>query len=1295
MKRVDNVTCNSMNNIPCHASITMETSSVGNENKNAKIEAGTSENWKNKLVHVQMHAVTGNWSADPVVPGMPNTGGLSQPDDSLVLINCFDIATPDEITLSVTISSLNGSEELEPRTVVDTGAGRSYLLAPESKLKRLPLSPLTGTWIVQFADNYCQTVSHGLRGFVTVHALDMENDFRKECTLLVLKTKDESQGMQMLIGRDLIDEFHMQLDGTTKAWINGRLVYEAGDLVTTHVEDQVYMLQGTQRIQLDLDLGFTDEQEVLFESYDLVGVETRTDKPLQIEFVPDDRAVMGRPVISIPWLGDQRPSVDFESCYIRDKKVTKRLTPEERALYVSAVEQLVVGGFAVEIPDTFKTEGHFIAVRPVFKADRSSTKCRLCLDARGLNKLMATGPQVGIKMLTALLLFRSAPLAATFDLTKAFWQVLLRPEEQKYFSTVVLGKRYRFTRMIFGGNFSPSGLESSILEMKRRALEHLAQPDTPMEPGEPERPTDPSSVNFVDDFQVTGQSSSEELLKRVKWIRWWFEQHGFPSDKLRYNSRVVTDQDKLWEAYLSYRWNEGLDQIRAKTVLITRIGEAELCDRKRLVGIIMKLYDPFGFRLRLQLAGRMLIRECCQEQRKGDRSNPWKMAVSRELRVKLNDWIGAVNHSNDVEQHPRYVNCDTLYCFCDASFSAWSIQVHGSDFGFLCAKGGLIKNGFTIPKAELAAVHYAVVEIADWPLVAMCVNFIVFLTDNEATVHRLRNPKLDKSLKTYELNRVRAIRKTVADVRSKFPSIKSIVIQHLSGSLNPADYATRPYPLVIERPIIDKARLKAEVQDLTVLRYDGVIVDNDRYSDLEIDSLLYMTLRSVTRRARAMANSSEESDPPPLIPLEERIVTEMAPRGTGHEDPVEEAIVELTQKILKNQELILRQSSDGYLVNIDGLLTTMAGKIVIVESDDSLKKELMNSAHLPHHYGINATKHALCKYYWKGMTQDVSRFVRECQVCSLVRIPRVIRTAVGSVPWIKSINTLGVAGIVGIDVCEMKETTNQIGFVTTTCAVSKWVRAQPVSNLSSAEICLVLRAQFEATIFPRVIVSDGGSCFKARMFSEFCREHGILHLMAPHYSSAYNGWFERSHESLLQQLRLLVVDHPELSWVELLSTAVYLVNTRPYDLSDESGLCPLHLVFGNSNWKAERIDGEIIAEVKRLGIDHLIREVPEKYQRIGEEWRARRQSAIQKYLAIFEVKRDRIRTRLKDKVGEDLSREFPVGAWVRVYRPPSSKVTVAFSEPRKIVEITSEATRLVEKADGKRNIEYIANLNPY
>jgi len=116
-----------------------------------------------------------------------------------------------------------------------------------------------------------------------------------------------------------------------------------------------------------------------------------------------------------------------------------------------------------------------------------------------------------------------------------------------------------------------------------------------------------------------------------------------------------------------------------------------------------------------------------------------------------------------------------------------------------------------------------------------------------------------------------------------------------------------------------------------------------------------MTLRSVTRCARAMAIPSEESDPPPLIPLEERIFTEMASRGTGHEDRFEEAIFELTPKFLKNQELILRQSSDGYLVNIDGFLTTMAGKFFIAESDDFFKKELMNSAHVPHHSGINAT----------------------------------------------------------------------------------------------------------------------------------------------------------------------------------------------------------------------------------------------------------------------------------------------------------------------------------------------------
>ncbi len=1238
------------------------------------------------------------------------------PDDTVTLginlIDCLDSTTPDEITLDVKISSLNGSEELEPRTVVDTGAGRSYLLAPESKLKQLPLSPLKGKWTVQFADKNCQTVTHGLRAFVTVYGLNSDRYFRRECVLLALATRSDDENMQLLIGRDLIGGLSIQLDGVSKALIDGHVIFEAGNLVTSHFEDQVFMVHGSRKLVLNMDEIVNDnEMDVLFEQDDSHADETDnavTVAPLSITFTPEpNTAPKGRPVIAIPWIGPERPSINFVSSFSRDKSTQKKLSVEERKLYQTAVNQLIDGGFAVRIPEE-KPEGHFIAVRPVFKADRSTTKCRLCLDARAINKLTSCGPQTGIKMFDALALFRATLHVATFDLSKAFWQIKLQESEQQYFSTVVLGIRVKFTRMIFGGNFSPSGLETVIREVASRASKHLKE--ATLEPGEPPRPETCEFVNYVDDFHIGGPDV-DSILKKVEWIRWFFNCHGFPSEKVRYTSMIRSEP--RWEAYLSYRWNENCDELRAKECMLQSIPENEPCNRKRLVGIIMRLFDPMGFRLRLQLAGRMLIRECAEEQRNGDKSNPWKLAVSRELRTRVNDWIEVVNETQDSEQHKRFVDCSKLYCFCDASFTAWCCQIHGKELELFFAKGGLIKSGFTIPKAELTALHFGLLEIEKLPLDQLGTKSVIFITDNEPTVHRLRNSKLDRTLKTYELNRVRSIRKTMVKLRQKYDDKISLVIQHMDGKLNPADYATRPYPLLIERPVLDKQGIFKALNDPETKRYTGL------ENDLPSDGMMFMTLRSATRRARnehvadlaapPLDGGLPEEEPPPGEPPDQSVDIGISQEIIEtEEDPALHRKQLLLQKILTNQaSLEFNDATKDMYKNQDGLICNLSGRIVLNHLDkdfDSLKTELWNSAHLPQHCGINATKHSLRSYFWKNMTQDISEMVRNCQVCSLVRIPRIIRTAVGEVPWMKSLDTFGVGGIVGIDICEMDRVTmddskSKCGFMTTTCAVSKWIRASPVSDLTAAEACQVLKVQFEATLFPRVIISDGGSCFKARLFAEFCREHGILHLMSPHYSSPYNGWYERPHQSLLSQIRLLVVDHPNLAWPELLSTAVYLTNTRPYHLSDEAGLCPLHLVYGNSKvwsdiWEVEGADDAVREEIKNLGLSHLLRDLPAKYEKVGEELRHKRSSHIQKYLAIFEQKREQIRKRLLENIETNEDRNFPIGSWVRVYRPPSSKVALAYSEPRKIIEMPSQATRIVQKIDGKTQLEYIANLHP-
>ena len=1210
-------------------------------------------------------------------------------DDKLNFVE----TTPDEISLIVTVCSLYGNEELMPRTILDTGAGRSYLIANQDTIEKLPVIRLENPWIVQFADNKKTTIYETLRAVVTIHSLDDEHSFQRETNLFVLR--NEEREMSILMGRDLVKAFQIQLSGTEYATIQGCVIYEdeTNDYLTQR-DDVFTMRSGTRDISIRFSLDDKDE-DILFEFEDTEGEPKPLDEQdLDITLVEDVSATKGRPLIKIPWTSSERPPTNFENCYARDKKIVKKLSDKEKQLYQAAVNQLIEGGYAVELPDTEPVKGHYIAVRPVIQEKRSSTKCRLCLDARDLNKLMRKGPQTGMTILEALLSFRSSPEVGTFDLSKAFWQVLLDREDQKYFSTVIMGRRLRFTRMVFGGNFSPSGLESSLKMIlnKQTFIEN-------MEYG-----------NYVDDFHVRDAAGGMKLEQQVERLRAFLIDHGFPSDKLRFSHK--SENAKVEDPYLSYRWKTEEDVLKPKQFDKEKVEPGNIFNRRDLVSLIMSLYDPLGFRLRLQLAGRQLIRLCCEDNHNGDRSNPWKFPVSLEIQKQLNEWIEAAKNTNEAENIPRFVNCETLYCFADASFNAWAFEVRGSDFNLLFAKGGLVKQNFTIPRAELTALHNAMLELDKLDLERLGVKKIVVLTDNEPTVHRLRNDAIDKRLKIYERNRIKMVRNKLKSLIKKLGS-GSAWIQHIDGSLNLADYATRPLPLNLERPKFDSQRLLSTIWSPTAYKFDGEVKSDEREYMDNLDSLLYMTLRSTTRANRLAVTSLPDNtweelppepppDPPPEPPpgsssaLEEEslpvIPVDLNPRDT------------LIQKLQANQAYLEDEVKQKLQKNEDGLYVNQSKKITLTDSDpefDSLRRQLLNDAHLPHHFGINATRYALSRYHWKGIATDVSQLVKNCDSCALLRIPRVIRSRVGEVPWSKTIETLGVGGICGIDICEMIQSGSDsyAGFLTVTCSVTKWVRCIPVRNLTALEVCDRLSLLFNMSIYPRAIVTDNGSCFKAKTFSEFCGEHRILHLLSPSYASAYNGWIERPHQAVLDQLRLLVIEHPSISWTQLLPTAQFLINTRPYDFDDETGLCPIHLVYANSKvptsvWEMEPIDQSVVDELKRIGLDHMMKDIPMRLQEVKEQMRLKRQSAIQKYLGIFEHKRDEIRARLKNMVKELPEGAFPVGSWVRVYRPPASKISPAYSEPRKIIGIPSQATRLVQKIDGKQTTEYIANLAP-
>jgi hypothetical protein len=1204
-----------------------------------------------------------------------------------------------ELILEVSLQ-LGGfyDDQLKLNATVDTGAGRSYLIVPKESLARLPSKSTSRE--ISFADGSTSEISQYIGAKITIQSLMTDKIYQQDCMLYIIP--QEEGEMQLLLGRDLVSKFNMVIHTINYISIDDTIIYERETGVESAVRNTVYLTRGqimepNQTIQKEYK-----EDLIQFEDQDDIkdiDVGKTKEQEIQIQLRTSVDAPFGRPVLKIPWNSEERPPTNFKEAFIRDKKTSSKLTTEEKKLYQEAVEQLLINGHAKRIEKNSGLTGHYIAVRPVFKTDRKTTKCRLCLDARILNKYTHTGTIVSDNIISNLLEFRSHYRIAVFDLAKAFWQVEVEQADQQFFPTVILGERLQFNKIIFGGTFSPSALEVALRKIKEKAFAHLSH--GLIAEDEPTRPRKLSYINYVDDFLVY-EDDDENLIKQVTWLRWYLNQHGFPSDKVYFSGK-----DDINSTYLGYRWNVQEDLIQTKAYTREISQSNAVLNRRDVTSLILALYDPLGLHLRLQLAGRQLLRQICSESRNQDQSNPWKFPVEDKYKQALENWMQAARNAS--EHIPRYATItEKMFIFADSSSKAWVVEVYNQHFELIMAKGGLLPVTATIPRGELLAVYQAI-----WLLERHFESFkskgmkqLTCFTDNEPNLHRLRNVNLDRHLPIYERNRVQQIRKLIKQF--KFP----VRIQHIPGVLNLADYATRFDDLSLKRPSLDVEAILKEINK------------HDAYFHPEIDQderLLRVMLRSDTKREAmkkqsesqlySQSNSNAISTPQETdrikdeIRSEERqdIPPELIPI-TVEEVTVDEFNSDSPQKNLIEKIKVNQLSLDAELISklrlSDGLFMDNNNKVYINNSDRELILELIKMAHEPHHNGIHRTKYELHQFYWKNKLQDVTRFVSECQICSQTRQHKVKVLSVGKTPWDKVARLFGIAGVVGIDICQGVDAGTHL--LTIVCAISKWIRAAAITSQTSTEVIEKLRGLFETSVFPKVIISDGGPCFKSKEFGLFCNLHGVIQLVGPSYASAYNGWFERPHQTVLAQLRLLRADEPTVPWEMLLPTALHLVNSRPYNSNDkEDGVSPIQIVYGNSKIRSgilhEVIDSEALSELKESGIDHLLRTIPENLLEIVEAMSDKRRAALEGYLEIFEKKRTKIQERLRDEMSDPIYTEdyIPVGSWVRSYKPSSGKLTSNFSLPQEVIGKPSEATRQVKAIDGKVQLEYLGNLVPY
>jgi transposase InsO family protein len=1131
----------------------------------------------------------------------------------------------EELILEGQIKHENISEPVDIKGIVDTGSGFSYLINAE-RYPNLPRRPVTGKRItVVMADNSHKEINAEIETDFTIFDTEGKEVQRLEnVNFFCLPSNQEGrkQKLEAIIGRDLIRATKMKIKDGQQVTINQRTVYQH------HGQNKV------DKVRL-IDIHWIDWQEFNPPPMDDADEEISEEdkKPLDITFQEDPTAPLGRPYVRIPWRNDARPELNYGSTSARDRRQTQRLTRSELTLYKQAVNTLLEGNFATQITADGASGRHFISVRPVFDEGRS-TKCRLCLDARAINKYTRPGPPPTTTVLLAVLLFRKDHHVTTWDLTKAFWQIRYHEDESPWFSTIIQGAPLRFRSMIFGSNFSPAALQQTLDIIHKKALEHLqTQPEFP---DEPTRPTDfPDTTQYVDDYHCRSNGSTEDHQKGARWTRWWLEKHGFPSTKVVSNIDPIPEETK----YLGYMWHSHRDTIR--NVVPTQKTIPNELTIKQITGIIGELFDPMGRTLRHMLSGRLLLREAFQQAREAKTPSDklWAFQVNQQLRDRVQEW-----HLNTkLVQWELKRKCDlqTIYVFSDSSQTAQAYAVFDANLQFVFARGGLLSEKTTIPRGELMALHNAIQDTTKWPLTALGIKEIVYATDSSCTIQRLNRDPANYPVK--EKRMLSAIKDATRQLAIPWS------LRHIWGTHNLADVFTRPsHHIQME----DNINLQ-EVADL--LNTAEHMTYHPEPPAIH-DSILRMILRSDTRKTRVRTDDEQpnatEPERSPRHNEEDQVTTD-PPLQEKQDDPID------------LQTLISIHHGDGH----NGIEATY--------------KKLRNT-------GLGSTQ-----LNPKALRREVKKYIGTCAVCQQLRAHRYIRTAIGNPEWTGNLTAIGPATILGIDITtiEAKRQTNYACCLVVTCIVTKWIRAVPLRTELADEVTDSIERLFQTTQYPRVVISDNGPCFKSKKFQLLAARRGFETCLLPPYASTYAGWIERSNLSIQEALKALIAQTPYKKWDELLPAATHIVNSRPYDLNDETGLCPLDLVYsGHAERNIQGYDDEEL--LKQANIAHLTRPSTSRTNELKTKLKEQNSKWLRKYEEIWRKKRSDCRAKILKYGRSKPLQELEPGSYARVFRPSTNKVGICWSEPRKITGKPSEATRHVERPDGTTSLEYIANLQP-
>ena len=397
----------------------------------------------------------------------------------------------------------------------------------------------------------------------------------------------------------------------------------------------------------------------------------------------------GRYEVALPWKPESvRPKLLDNEKLARQRleHLTRRLarSPELEVRYHSVIDGYLQQGFIEEVPHGEPPDSgavYYMPHRPVVKESNLTTKVRPVYDASAkgfngvsLNDCMEAGPSLIPNLPGILLRFRRWKVALTADVTKAFLQIQIRPQDRDVHrflwndgGTV---RVMRFLRLPFGNKSSPFLMNATVKY-------HLSQCP-------PSRVVEELSENlYVDNFLSGCDDDSVgcDLLQEANRV---MQQAGMTLSQWASNSgqvgvvlnRELHDRSAGEESLkvLGLRWQAADDFLHYDGVAVPE----DLCITKRVVlSFIARMYDPLGYLTPFVMVAKRLFQELWRQ------GLGWDEVVPVKVGLLFRSWLDGL----DAIRQWKIPRCYTggrwsdvqmiqLHAFGDASQAAYGACVY-------------------------------------------------------------------------------------------------------------------------------------------------------------------------------------------------------------------------------------------------------------------------------------------------------------------------------------------------------------------------------------------------------------------------------------------------------------------------------------------------------------------------------------------------------------------------------------------------------------------------------------------